>query len=64
MDIGSMVASVSTGDLASVQGQAQVAVLKKAMQIQAQSAAQLVQALPQPQPVSPGQPGALVNTYA
>jgi len=64
MDIGSLAASVSTDALATVQGVAQVAVLKKAMQMQAQSAAQLVEALPQPQPVSPGQPGAIVNTYA
>jgi hypothetical protein len=64
MDIGSLAASVSTDALATVQGVAQVAVLKKAMQMQAQSAAQLVEALPQPQPVAPGQPGAIVNTYA
>ena len=64
MELSALTGSVSNDSLTQVQGQAQVAMLKKAMEIQAQSAAQLIQALPQPQPVQPGQPGGIVNTYA
>ncbi len=64
MDIGAIATVVSTDSLAQVQGQAQVLVLKKALDIQAESAIQLIQAVPQSLPVQPGQPGALINTHA
>ncbi len=64
MDIGSLAASVSTDTTSAVQGAAQLMVLKKAMSMQAKSAVQLIQAIPQPQPAEPGQPGAQINTYA
>lgn len=64
MDTSAIAASVSNQTLGSVQGAAQLAVLKKSMEMDGNSAVQLIQALPQPTPVQPGQPGAVVNTYA
>ncbi|MCL2658565.1 MAG: putative motility protein [Betaproteobacteria bacterium] len=64
MDLASVAGAVSTEQLAQVQGAAQLLALKKAMQIQAQSAMQLVQALSQPPAVQPGQPGGIINTLA
>ncbi|WP_341675661.1 putative motility protein [Niveibacterium sp. SC-1] len=64
MDVSSLAASASQAKLESVQGQASVAVLKKSMDIQQQQALQLLEALPQPVPVAPGQPGGVVNTFA
>lgn len=46
------------------QQQISMAVLKSAMNIQAASAAALIQALPQPQLASSGSLGTLVNVYA
>lgn len=63
MDV-SAVRSPATEQLGTVQGQAQVAMLKKQMDLQEQSVAQLLQSVPQPQPVEPGQPGSIVNTFA
>ncbi|WP_374398838.1 YjfB family protein [Niveibacterium sp.] len=64
MDTAGISATVSEQALGTVKGAAQVAVLKKSLEMQGQSALQLVQALPQPPAVQAGQPGALVNTYA
>ncbi len=64
MDTAAIAATVSDQAMGTVKGAAQIAVLKKSMEMQGQSALQLVQALPQPPAVAPGQPGALVNTYA
>lgn len=58
------VSNASSADLGSVQGAAAVVVLKKALQAQASSAAQLIQALPQPALASSGTLGTRVNTYA
>ena len=64
MDV-SAVSSPSMDQLGSVQGQVQVTMLKKAIDLQAAQALQLLQALPQqPALAAPGQPGAIVNTYA
>jgi hypothetical protein len=56
--------NASGADLGSVQGAASVMVLKRALQAQASSAVQLIQALPQPALASSGSLGTQVNTYA
>lgn len=61
---GAAVATASAADLSTVQGTAAVAVLKKALNLQASSAAQLIQALPQPGLATSGGVGTQVNTYA
>ena len=58
------VSAASNADLASAQGAAAVSVLKKALQAQASSAAQLIQALPQPALATSGTLGTRVNTFA
>lgn len=60
----SSVSSPNTEQLGTVQGQAQVAMLKKQMDMQEQQVAQLLQSVPRPQPVQPGQPGSIINTFA
>lgn len=64
MDISGLASRASDQALSSVQGQASLAVLKKANSLAGQEVLQLLQALPAPAPVEPGQPGAIVNTYA
>ncbi|MCX9158374.1 YjfB family protein [Niveibacterium sp. 24ML] len=64
MDSSAIAASISDQSMGTVKGVAQVAMLKKSMEIEGQSALALVQALPKPAPVPAGQPGALVNTFA
>jgi Putative motility protein len=61
---GVSLANASAADLGSVQGAAAVSVLKKALNLQASSAALLIQALPQPALASSGAVGTQVNTYA
>ncbi len=59
--VGNVTAAVSqanTGDAVAI------SVLKKALDIQAQSAMQLIQALPQPAPSNPPNLGNGVNIYA
>lgn len=63
MDV-SAVSSPSTDQLGSVQSQAQISMLKKQTDLQAQQAQQLIDSVPQPKPVQPGQPGGVVNTFA
>ena len=64
MDISSIASAASaisqnqTGDAVSI------SVLKKALDIQAQTAAQLIQALPQVTTNSPAHLGSSVNTFA
>lgn len=53
MNVSSLVTNASVSAPASIQGQASVLVLKKAMQIQEASALQLVQAVANPTPASP-----------
>ena len=63
MEIGRVNMGVpSTEQMGTVRANVQVEMLKKAMDSQAQQAAQLVQSV-QPAP-QPGQPGAIVNTFA
>ncbi|MBU6260828.1 MAG: putative motility protein [Burkholderiales bacterium] len=58
------VVNASNADPGTVQGSAAISVLKRAIDSQAQGAAQLIAALPQPAPVAAGSPGALLNVYA
>jgi hypothetical protein len=56
--------AASAADPGTVQGAAAMLVLKKAIDLQASSAAQLIQALPQPALASSGSVGTQVNTFA
>ena len=58
------VTNASSADLSTIQGSASVSVLKKAIDQQASSAAQLIAALPQPVLATSGSVGTKVNTYA
>ena len=64
MDISASVSSPSMDQLGSVQGQAQIAMLKKATDLRAQQVEQLLQAVPQPATAQAGQPGGVINTFA
>lgn len=61
-EISSITRGLTTEKMADVQGQAQISVIKKAQDIDAQQAQQLIESLPRP--VSPGQPGGIINTKA
>jgi hypothetical protein len=56
--------NASSADLSTVQGNAAVSVMKKAMNLQAASTAQLIQSIPQPALASSGSVGTNVNTFA
>ncbi len=58
------VSNVSNAELGSVQAAAAVAVLKKALQAQASSAAALIEALPEPALATSGTLGTRLNTFA
>ncbi len=60
----SAVSSASASTAGSVQGAASVLVLKKALDMQAASATQLIESLPQPALASSGTLGTQLNTYA
>lgn len=65
MNISSVAAAVSTQSQTAVQGQAQLLVMKKAMDLQEANALQLLQALPQPVQAATGSSlGTVVNTFA
>lgn len=57
-NVSAAVSQAGTGDAVAI------TVLKKSLDIQAQSAMQLIQALPQPAPSSPSNLGNGVNVYA
>ncbi len=57
-NVSAAVSQAGTGDAVAI------TVLKKSLDIQAQSAMQLIQALPQPAPSSPPNLGNGVNVYA
>ena len=59
-----LVNQASSAPVGSVQAAASISVLKQAMQQQANSAMQLLQALPQATLASSGSLGTQVNTYA
>lgn len=58
------VSNASAADPGTVAGAASLLVLKKALNLQAASAAQLIQALPQPALATTGPLGTQVNTFA
>jgi hypothetical protein len=58
------VSNASAATLGTVQGAAALLVLRRSLDVQSSSAAQLIAALPQPAPVSSGLLGHHVNTYA
>lgn len=66
MDVvtSSAASSASAATPGSVQGAASVRVLKKAMDLQAASATQLIASLPQPALATSGSLGTKVNTFA
>lgn len=57
----SAVNNASSADVSTVQGAAAVSVMKKAMNLQAASTAQLIQSIPQPALASSGALGTQVN---
>ena len=59
----SAVNNASSADLSTVQGAAAVSVMKKAMNMQAASTAQLIQSIPQPALASSGSLGTQVNAF-
>ena len=64
MDISSIAAAASANATAEVQAEASVRVLKMAMDIQAQSAMQLLQAIPAPPAAVGSTSGGVVDTWA
>jgi hypothetical protein len=60
----STVNNASAGDTSTVQGQAALSVMKKAMNQQAASTAQLLASLPQPALATSGGVGTQINTFA
>jgi hypothetical protein len=67
MDVGNISSIASTAtqmSQAKTSDAVSIAVLKKAMDIEAQGTAQLIQALPQPASNSPPNLGNKVNTFA
>ncbi len=59
MEVSAAASSLTTEQLGTVRGAAQVEMLKKSMDAQKQQVEQLIQAVPQP-----GQPGGVINTFA
>jgi hypothetical protein len=64
MDLTSIAATVSASSASQMQTAVGLSVLKKAMDIEADGALALVQAVPTPPPAAPGEPGGIVNTWA
>lgn len=62
MDVSSIAAAASANAMAKTQHTASLMVLKKAMDIQEQSALQLLEALPPPVPA--GSAGSVIDTWA
>jgi hypothetical protein len=65
LDTMATVGNASSAALDTVRGQASLVMLRKTLDLQASSAAQLIQALPQPPALATsGSLGSRVNTYA
>lgn len=62
--VGSVTSSASASTPGTVQAAAATSVLKKALDLQASSAATLIQSLPQPALATSGTVGTKVNTFA
>lgn len=65
MNVSALASAASASAATTVQGQASLLVLKKAMDLQQANAAQLLQALPQSAQPAPGATlGGTINTFA
>ena len=65
MNISALASAASANSPATIQGQASLLVLKKAMDLQQANAAQLLQSLPPPISPTPGATvGGVINTFA
>lgn len=64
MDVSSIAAASTANVMARVQQEASVSVLKQALDIQEQSAMQLLQAIPLPPAIPVGTTGGLIDTWA
>lgn len=64
MDVSAIASAASANAMAEVQQEAAISVLKKTMDIQAQSAMQLLQAIPQPPAAPTGTAGGYIDTWA
>lgn len=64
MDVSSIAAAASANAAAKVQAEASVKVLKMALDMQAESALQLLEALPAPTPAVGSAAGGVVDTWA
>lgn len=66
MNVSAFASAASAGNPATVQGQASLLVLKKAMDLQQANAAQLLQALPRPaaRPTPGAAGGGTIDTFA
>lgn len=64
MDVSSIAAFASANAMANVRQEVSLSVLKKAMDIQAQSAIQLLDALPQVPATSSASVGGVIDTWA
>lgn len=62
--VSSSTVAAANADLGTVQGSAAVSVLKKALNLQAATAATLIESLPQPPLATSGAVGTRVNTFA
>jgi Putative motility protein len=58
------VTNANSADLSTVQGAVSVSVMKKALDVQAAAATQLIASLPQPALATSGTVGTKVNTFA
>lgn len=64
MNVSALASTASANSAATVQGQASLLVLKKAMDLQQANAAQLLQALPPPSGPTPGTTvGGTIDTF-
>ena len=63
MDVASIAAAASSNAMAEVQHEAAISVLRKTMDIQQQSAMQLLQAIPQPPAPATGTAGGYIDTW-
>ena len=64
MNITSIVTTAAVGSAAQIPTSVDMAVLKKAIDVETSGALALVQAVSAPPPVAPGEPGGIVDTWA
>lgn len=64
MNLTSIVTTAAVGSAAQIPTSVDMAVLKKAIDVETSGALALVQAVSAPPPVAPGEPGGIVDTWA